>query len=176
MLVMNHHEIDNIIEHWRIRKMTMNLKLVTDYNGEDVSHLKIYHNEKSEQFQKKIRCKICGVVLVDCMCYNNLDDAVEGNTQSYCNRHYIEEVWYDEELYNLIDRLFDVGLCKYLSLIWSISNGDFVVTKKSTDLINDGLWCKCHKIIADLTDEQISKLMPEIDADYDDIDGFVCEV
>ena len=176
MLATNHHEIDDIIEYWRTRSTTTNLKLITDHNGEDISHLKIYYDEKTEQFQKRIRCKTCDVVLANCMCYNNLDDAVAGNTQSYCNRHYIEEVWYDEELYNLIDSLFDVGLCKYVSLIWSISNGDFAITEESTGLIDEGLWCKCHKMVADLTDEQISKLMSEIDIDCDEVDGWICEV
>ena len=153
-------------------------KVKVDEGGDDISSSNIYYDSTTEQYKHRFTCPVCGVVTVGCTCYESLCDAIEGlDDEWYCNRHYVQELWYDLEIYELIDSMFGLGLMVILSQFEDIKNGELYPneTQEFRDKEMDARMADCNEKIKNLSDVQMDKLCGQIDCDCDST-GSACEV
>ena len=82
----------------------MTLKQIKEYDGRDITSLRIYHDGK--QYKVRHYCRLCKLDL-GCYCYDFLEDAVYScnDIDWECMRHILESVWVDYELAEEIDRV-----------------------------------------------------------------------
>lgn len=153
-------------------------KVKVDEDGDDISSSDIYYDATTEEYKHRFTCPVCGVVTAGCMCYGSLCDAIEGlDNEWYCNRHYVQKLWYDLEICDLIDSMFGLGLTIILWQFESIKNGDLYSneTQEFRDKEMDMRMADCNEKIKNLSDIQIDELCGQIDGDCDST-GSACEV
>ena len=153
-------------------------KVKLDDDGDDIGSLSIYYDGTIKQFKHRFTCPVCGVVTAGCVCYESLHDAIEGSgNEWYCNRHYVQELWYDLEIQDLIDSMFGLGLGVSVAQFEMIKNGDLYsnTTPEFKDRMMDERLAECNKRIKGLSDVQMDALCMQIDCDCDTT-GSACEV
>ena len=152
---------------------------IKENNGEDISEIKIYFDDSTQQHKRRMECPVCKV-FIQCMCYESLNDAVEDcieGTTYYCNRHYFETLWRDDEMYEMVDKKCGTDLSYKMKVIEMIENGD--IYPNATDdyrderieAIND----ECDQIIHKLSDKQIDDIVSDMDFDCEGL-GSSCDV
>lgn len=161
-------------------QMSRNVVRVTEYDGEDITGMKIYQDTETKQYKHRLTCKTCGVAL-SCVCYDNLSDAFDecdGRVVVYCDRHLILTIYGDEQMEEMIDDLCGTDLLSRIKSIEMIERGETYpdATNRYKSERVDELITECDNIVRNLTDAQIDAVMKEIDHDFDDLDGHSCDV
>lgn len=136
------------------------MKPITEYNGTDITALKIYHDDK--QYKVKHYCRRCKLDL-GCYCYDFLEDAVNSCTEFYweCMRHILEDVWVDYELAEEIDRVCGT------KLVEAASRTDCYASDETL------------AITGSITEEQATRILRTVDLSDDDFGmcaGEVCRI
>ena len=150
-----------VLYGWAV--MNPNLKQINEYNGDDITDLKIYYDKDVEQYKVRHHCDRCKLDL-GCFCYETAEDAVYAcNECSWaCHRHMLQEVWRDCEMWAEIDVICGTD-------IKSLVIDDY---NEGVDRTED-----IDRIIKSITEEQASKIldMGELDTDYYD-DNYIGEM
>lgn len=150
---------------------------MVDDDGIDITDLSIYYDSHKDQFKHRFTCPTCGIVTAGCVCYPSLDDAVRGSKNEwYCNRHYVQELWYDLDFQDLIDSMFDLGIATIVEQFEDIKNGYLYddKTKEFRDKEIGARMAECNARIKGLSDNQMDAICSEIECDCD-ITGYACE-
>ena len=153
-------------------------KVKVDEDGGDIGSLDLYYDATTEEYKHRFTCPVCGVVTAGCVCYGSLHDAIEGSDNEwYCNCHYVQTLWYDLEIYDLIDVMFGLGIGTTVGQFEDIKNGELYPdeTQEFRNKEMDKRMAECNEKINGLSDIQIDKLCGEIDCDCDTT-GSACEV
>ena len=159
--------------------MNMGLTKIVMNGDVYIKSLKIYHDDKTEQFKHKFTCPTCGVETMGCTCYDSLDEAIEdAATEWFCHRHYLIECWYDLEFAETIDKKCDLGFgivvnrfeCLKDGLLYPNATNDF------RDKKMDECMAECEAMIMAMTDLQASILCAVLDGEGEELNGQACEV
>lgn len=158
-----------------------NLVLVKEYEGDDISHMKIYLDMKTKQYKHMYRCPECDKKIQG-ICWDKLDKAIEDieSMTFFCNRHWFENEFKDSfpEMCEMVDEIAQTKT-KYIADRYEMVQSGELYPKatleyrcqREGELRNEAV-----SVLKTLTDEQIDKIASEMDCCFDDFSGEVCEI
>ncbi len=155
-----------------------NLQLIKTYEGDDISALKIYHDEVHNLYKHRTHCATCGIPL-SCVCYGKIENAIDAHdgVSYHCGRHLLALEWHDQEIWELIDRVASTTITDKIKQIESIQGGELFPDESLQSCMGreQQLFKECDQIVLALPDEHIESILSEMDFDVD-MCGEPCEV
>lgn len=151
------------------------LTKINIYNWCDISHLKIYRDEKTGQYRHKPKCKVCGEEF-DCMCYSNILSAINDVRGLWlCGEHYIKEMAHELEIYADIDEVCGTNIEELNRQIYELECGEIQYSSEEFEKLEGDLQNEVNEIINNLTSEQCLEIYSRIDVDSG-CEGYACDI